>query len=52
MVAILTFVDSKWASMMVVLGYLGGKLGFFASFINNLVYIANPAAFWLVDSVV
>ena len=50
-VAIFAFIDREWAGVVVVLGDLGGQLGFFASVVNNFMAFAYPASFGLVNLV-
>ena len=42
-VAVFAFVDREWARVVVVLGNLGGQLGFFAGIVNNFMTFTHPA---------
>jgi len=53
MVAIVAFINGKFfGKMMVIFGNARGRFGLFASLIANLMNLANPTAFWLVNTVI
>lgn len=47
-VAIFTFINREFWGAMVVGSNLRSEFGFFFGAVANLMYIANPAALWLV----
>lgn len=50
-VTIFAFVDREPRGAMVVGGNLRGKLSFLFRVVANLMHVANPAAFWLINLV-